>query len=106
MPATILSNRQVSSYTLATTTSSTYNDVGTTGDRVIIADTTSNNITINLPTAVGNSSKITIKKLVGVNTVTVDASGTQTIDDGLTATLINQYETITLVSNSANWFII
>ena len=106
MAVTSVGNRQVIPYTITTVTASSYNDVGAVGDRIILANSNSNNITINLPTAVGNTSRITIKKIAIANTVTVDASGTELIDDGLTAIINNQYESITLVSNNSNWYLI
>ena len=62
--------------------------------------------TINLPTAVGNTAKFNVKKLLAAGQIVVDPFGTQTIDGGLTAALNNQYESITLVSDNANWWII
>jgi hypothetical protein len=61
--------------------------------------------TCNLPTAVGNSGKtISVKKVdSSVNTVTVDANTTQTIDGQLTFVLSAQYDAVTLVSDGANW---
>jgi len=60
-----------------------------------------------LPTAVGNTAKFTIKKTdSGANSVIVDGSGTEKIDDGTTATLLVQYAAISLVSNNANWYIV
>jgi hypothetical protein len=62
---------------------------------------------MNLPTAVGNTAKITVKKTdSSANTVVVDANSTQTIDGSLTKTIEFQYTSITLISDNANWFII
>lgn len=63
-------------------------------------------VVVNLPTAVGNTAVITVKKTGVGGTVTVDPSGTQTIDGGATAILNRQYESITLVSDNANWMIV
>ena len=93
-----------SSATIVPQSSAIYNAVQTIGDIVILCDCTSNAITINLPTAVGNSAKFTVKKIAGNYGVTIDANGTETIDGFLTypVSTINQSETI--ISNSANWF--
>jgi len=93
---------------------STINVVTVTGNRtltssnqVIFCNATSGNITINLPLA-GSVSGIFyhIKKTdSSSNTVIVDA-GSQTIDDGTTATLATQYESIKIVSDGSNYQIV
>ena len=65
----------------------------------------SGTFTINLPTAVNNTSIYTIKN-TGTGTISIDGNGSQTIDGSLTATLPVQYTSLTLVSNNANWSII
>ncbi len=93
--------------TVVTTAASPYNVVYTTGYHVILVDATAGAITVNLPTAVGNTSKLDIKKIdSSANTVTVDGSGAQTVDGGATAVLQVQYESIELVSDNANWSIV
>jgi hypothetical protein len=93
--------------TVTTVTAATHNETATSGEVILLVDPTSNNITVNLPTAVGNTAKITIKRITGgSNTLTVDANSTETIDGGLTASIILQYTSITLISNNSNWFII
>jgi hypothetical protein len=47
-----------------------------------------------------------IKKTAGTATLTIDGNGSQTIDGGLTAAIVEIDESITLISNNANWFII
>jgi hypothetical protein len=88
-------------------TAATHNETATKGNVVILCDPTGNAITVNLPTAVGNDATITIKRITGgANAVTVDALTTETIDDGLTASLVIQYESITIVSDNTEWVII
>lgn len=94
-----------SGYTISTKTT-TYTETATTGDIVLLADTSSAGFTINLPTAVGNNAKITVKKISASNILTIDANGTETIDGGLTAQLKVNYASITMVSNGTNWYII
>lgn len=79
----------------------------TSGEVVVLADATSGNLTVNLPTAVSNTAKITIKKIdSSANTVIIDPNSTQTVDGSATKTIEFQYTSVTLISNNANWFII
>lgn len=80
----------------------------TSSDYTILADATAASFAATLPTAVGISGTIyNIKKIdSSVNTVTVDTTGGQTIDGTLTQVISAQYDSITVQSNNANWFII
>ncbi len=91
-------------YTVTTKTAG-YTETATTGDVIILANLAAG-FTIVLPTAVGNTAKLTIKKMLAAGQIIIDGNGTQTIDGGLTATLTQQYEAITLVSDNSNWCII
>jgi hypothetical protein len=72
----------------------------------ILADATSGNRTMTLPTAVGAWQEFTIKKKdSSANTVTVATTSSQTIDGASTYVISTQYESVTVVSDSANWFI-
>ena len=93
------------SYSVITVTA-THNESSTAGTKIIKADTTTGAFTINLPTAVGNKATIIIKKIGGTADLTVDAQATQTIDGGLTAVIRKVYESITLISDNANWQIV
>lgn len=113
MPTTQIADRQLKTtpgaggYTIVNQTSATYNATATTGTLVILCNTASNAITVNLPTAVGNTATIIIKKInSSANNVTVDANSTEAIDGGLTAVLKVQYASITLVGDNSNWQII
>jgi hypothetical protein len=92
-------------YTQSTVTAATVNATATSGHVIYLADATSNAITINLPTAVGNTAMFTINKIdSSVNTVTTDAFGTETIN-GATTQVANFINTsITIISDGANWF--
>ncbi len=70
-----------------------------------IIECTANTFTITLPTAVGIAGKQYVIKNSGSGVITVDGDGSQTIDDELTQAL-NQYDSITIVSNNTNWIII
>jgi hypothetical protein len=93
---------------VTTAVSSTpYNAAFVTGYPVLLVNATSASVTVNLPTAVGNSAAYSIKKTdSSVNTVTIDGSGSETIDGGDTAVLRRQYESITIVSDDTRWYII
>ena len=89
-----------------TSVSTTYTETATSGAKVILASTAGGAYTITLPTAVGNTSMLIIKKTAGTATLTIDGNGSQTIDGGLTASIVTISESITLVSDNANWHII
>lgn len=74
-------------------------------DSVLKADATTAAVTVNLPTAVGATGrKYTVKKIdSSVNAVTVDPSGTETIDGAATVALAAQWDTLRLVSDGSNW---
>tara|TARA_Y100000296_G_scaffold32758_1_gene37929 strand:+ start:720 stop:1154 length:435 start_codon:yes stop_codon:yes gene_type:complete len=81
-------------------------------DDIILANGT---LTINLYTASGgtdgtgniaNEGRRIVVKNIGTNTVTVDPSGSETIDGASTKDLTAQYESLQLVSDGANWWII
>lgn len=91
-----------SSYTV-TSQATSYTEAATSGE--VIRKITASGQTVTLPTAVGNTAKLTYKFMVA-GTCVIDGAGTETIDEGLTATLTRQYESITLVSDNANWIII
>lgn len=89
-------------YTLSTVSAS-YTETTTSGQKVVLVSASGQTIT--LPTAVGNTAALTFKLMVAGN-LTLDGAGTETIDGGLTAVLLSQYEAVTIVSNNANWMVI
>lgn len=91
-------------YTVQTKTTG-YTATETTGDVVVKCDLVAG-FTVVLPTAVGNKARFTFKKIQAAGAIVIDGNGTETIDGGLTATLNNQNESITIVSDNANWIII
>lgn len=89
--------------TITTVTSTPYS--ATISDGTILVNVSSA-ATINLPTAVGNSGqRLTVKNITN-NTVTLDGSGTQTIDGALTHVLSGIYEKVTIQSDGSNWHIV
>tara|TARA_Y100000592_G_scaffold38382_2_gene60764 strand:- start:29334 stop:29954 length:621 start_codon:yes stop_codon:yes gene_type:complete len=83
----------------------------TTGiEEVHLINNGANAVTITLPSAstAGEGYKYQIKRL-GTATVTIDPDGNEQIDNGgagVAITLDVQFESVTIVSNNANWFII
>lgn len=79
-----------------------------TTDTVCLVDTTSTAISILLPTAVGVSGKRYVIKRIsaGTNRLTVTTTSSQTIDGLTTAIIDEQYSSISVVSDGANWYLI
>jgi hypothetical protein len=81
----------------------------TTANDVALIDAPSNTaLTITLPTAVGNSGKrLVVKKIDGFSGQHIVAATLgQSIDGAGSYTILTQWEALTVVSNSTNWFII
>jgi len=75
-------------------------------DDVVLANASSGNVTISIVTATNRTRPISIKKIdSSTNTVIVDGFSSELIDGGASATLANQYESITLVSDNSNYYI-
>ena len=73
----------------------------------ICADATNGNIVINLPLASDGKHIYWIKKTdVSANTITVTRAGSDTIEGSSTKVLTAQYDTIQLISNGVNWYIL
>ncbi len=89
-------------------TTKTANYTATANDHTIICNNTLAGITISLPTASGCGGRVyAIKKMSGgLLNVTIDPSGTETIDGFLTRILTLQYEGVMIQSDGTNWVII
>ena len=91
-----------------TVTAKTSNfSVGTSEDRKVYpVDASGGAVTASLPSFSGvpaDGFEVTIKKTdSSANAVTVDGSGSETIDDALTVILASQYATVTLVCDKTN----
>ena len=74
----------------------------------IIANATSGAITVNLPSASTCTNRIYIVKKIDAssNAVTIDGSGSQTIDGQLTRVLTERYEYVKIQSDGSNWHIV
>ena len=89
-----------------TSASTTYTASETSGMLIIKCNTTAGAFTVHLPTAVGNTATYVIKKTTGTPPVTIDCYLSETVDEGATAVINKVYESVTLVSDNANWWII
>jgi hypothetical protein len=72
---------------------------------LIPCDVSGGTVTVNLPTAVGNTNREIWVKLISAatNPCTINTAGIETIDGAATAVLNTDYEWIILRSDGANW---
>lgn len=65
------------------------------------------NITVNLPAThtAGDIVRVKMTSVAGGNTITIDPSGTQTIDGALTYQMVTDWECVTCESDGTNWLI-
>ena len=106
-------NGNASTTTLATDTKGLFFNLSTktsnysilTTDTVINADTTSGNVVLTLPTAIGNVGRAFYIKRVsmGAYAVTIATTGGQLIDGASTAILEFQYDAVTVISDGTGW---
>lgn len=75
---------------------------------VVIGDATSGNIIFNLYSASGNAGKSIYFKKVdpSINTITITAAGSETIDGSSSRVITTQWASYAIVSDGANWIII
>jgi hypothetical protein len=76
--------------------------------QVILANATPNDVVINLPSAAVSLDMIYLVKKIDatVNTVTLQADGAETIDGNNTHVLTTQNESVWIISDGTNWYII
>ena len=88
----------------ATKTASTYTLTST--DNIILADATSNNITLSLPAVSGTDGQVYhIQKVdSSTNTVTIDPNASEQINGATTMVLNQQYQGVIIWSNNSAWF--
>ena len=87
----------------------TYSVLTSDRNKLIVCNATGGSITINLPAAAtaGNGFRIYVKKTdASANAVTLDGSGSQTIDAATTYVLSGQNNFAEVVSDGSNWFIV
>ena len=81
----------------------------TAGDANIILvddDTAGSAVTVTLLAAASGNQIYQIKKLGTTASVTVDGNGAETIDGAANAVISTQYESITVVSDGTQWWIL
>ena len=71
-----------------------------------VVNCTANTFTVTLPTAVGIEGQYFIIKNSGTGVITIDGDGSETIDGAANKVLAVQYESLTVVSNGANWVVV
>ena len=71
-----------------------------------VVNCTSGTFTVTLPTAVGIEGQYFVIKNSGAGVITIEGDGAETIDGATNKTLSVQYESMTVVSNGANWIIV
>lgn len=94
-------------FTQTTSASSPVTLVAADAGKAYEANTTSGSITFNLPSAasVGNGKGFVFKKTATANSLILDPSGSETIDDVSTSLTITLKDTVTgIFSNGAEWY--
>ena len=88
--------------------SSTYTISTHAGIEEVYILTPSADISVNLPSAssCGSGYKYQIKNMASANTLTIDPNSTETIDGSTTFDLDVQFQSITIITDGSNWFII
>lgn len=80
----------------------------TTDNDVVFVNSSAALVNVYIPTASGVGGKeIIVKKTIGSNNVVINpVIGTETIDGNSSFTVTSNYESVTLISDNTNWFII
>lgn len=91
-----------------TTRNVTANYTATVNDRVLIADASAGNVTIQLPSLANiNGREYIIKKIdASANSVTINAATGETIDGQPTKAVAGQWGTVTLVASPSGWLVL
>jgi len=95
----------MSDVTELTTVDEDYTAVTTDG--TVVADSTAGAVTVTLPAASEMEGRTLIVKRIptSANNVTVEADGTDTIDDGTDFVLTASYDSLTLRAVSGGWIV-
>ena len=93
-------------YTVVNVNTTPYTIVPITGVYVYLVDASGGSITMNFPTAIGNTALYTVKKVDNsANTVILDPNGAQTLDGQATQTIRFQNTSVDIYSDNANLYI-
>jgi hypothetical protein len=76
-----------------------------TSDDVVLCNSTTD-FTLTLPAASGNSGVLFRIKNINTNIVTVDGDGSETIDGATDLSLSDQYESVTVVCDGTEWWVV
>lgn len=92
--------------TVHTITAASYT-AGDNSESIVLADASSNAITVTLPPAADYANEtLTVKKIDTTgNQVDIDGDGTETIDNELSKSIVVPYTSIDVVSDGSNWWI-
>lgn len=82
----------------------TYN--ATVSDYTVLCDATSGAFTVNLPSTTSRTILVIKKTDSSGNGITIDPSGSNTIDGAATKTLTTQWESVTIQAFGSNWYIL
>ena len=90
------------------TKSNTDSPYSTVASEVVLCNMALGPVTVVLPPATTNKDAIIVVKKLGSspNVVTIDGSGSETIDNNQTVTIRAKNNSYTLICNGAKWFII
>lgn len=97
----------VESSATKTTKAVAVNTNAVVGD-VLLVDASGGNLTMTLPTAAGSlNGVVTIIKVDNTaNLVIADGNGSETITGQLTRNISNQYDSISMISDGTEWYLI
>lgn len=93
-------------YSVVNINTTPYTETITSGEVFNLIDASVSTIVYNLPTAVGNNSKITITKTdSSLNTIDITPNGLETISGESLIQILFQDTSLELMSDGSNWFI-
>jgi hypothetical protein len=103
------SNLQVAGSVAYSVAAKTANYTLTASDYLVTADTSGGAFTLTLPTAVGITGRTYVVKRLNSNPsyiLTIATTSSQTIDGAVSASIVDQWVSLTFVSDGANWLLI
>lgn len=97
-----------SAYVVTVVVTMAHTATATSGQNIILvnATTAGGNVTITLPTAIGNTAFYMIKKIDSSTFTATITAATSTIEGATTAVIAVSGASIDLVSDNSNWFIV